>query len=50
MTGSSGGDLGNFSMLELFRIEVEGQAKIFSDSIHAVEETSSPADLLESPR
>lgn len=47
MTGTSGGDLGNFSMLELFRIEVEGQAKVFFDSIHSVKGNSEPASLLE---
>lgn len=48
MTEKSGGDLGSFSMLELFRVEVENQAKIFSDSILGIEDTSEPAELLES--
>lgn len=48
MSENRGGDLGSFSMLELFRVEVENQAKIFSDSILAIEDASETAELLES--
>ncbi len=40
-------DLGNFSMLELFRLEVEGQTAILNDGLLALEQDATAADRLE---
>ena len=34
---SQGGDLSNFSMLDLFRLEAEGQARVLTDGLLAIE-------------
>ncbi|MFL6710425.1 MAG: hybrid sensor histidine kinase/response regulator [Massilia sp.] len=34
---SQGGDLSNFSMLDLFRLETEGQARVLTDGLLAIE-------------
>ncbi len=41
-------DLGNFSMLELFRLEVENQAGTLSDGLLSLEQQDDPAQQLES--
>ncbi len=40
-------DLGNFSMLELFRLEVDNQAAILNDGLLSLEQQSDPARHLE---
>ncbi|MCO6414465.1 MAG: hybrid sensor histidine kinase/response regulator [Thiogranum sp.] len=40
-------DLGNFSMLELFRLEVDSQAAILSDGLLALEQEAQPVQQLE---
>lgn len=40
-------DLGNFSMLELFRLEVDNQATILSDGLLSLEQQADPAKQLE---
>ncbi len=40
-------DLGNFSMLELFRLEVDNQAAILNDGLLSLEQQSDPARQLE---
>ncbi len=44
----SGDDLSDFSMEELFRAEAEGQCRVLSESLLAVEKAADPAALLES--
>ncbi len=40
-------DLGNFSMIELFRLEVDNQAAILNDGLLSLEQQSDPASQLE---
>lgn len=40
-------DLGNFSMLELFRLEVDNQSAILSDGLLSLEQQTDPAEQLE---
>ncbi len=40
-------DLGNFSMLELFRLEVDSQSAILSDGLLSLEQQADPAKQLE---
>ncbi len=40
-------DLGNFSMLELFRLEVDNQASILNDGLLSLEQQTDPAKQLE---
>jgi len=40
-------DLGNFSMLELFRLEVDNQAAILNDGLLSLEQQTDPAKQLE---
>ncbi len=40
-------DLGNFSMLELFRLEVDNQAAILNDGLLSLEQLTDPAKQLE---
>jgi len=41
-------DLSGFSMLELFRVEAEGQLSLLTDGLLALEQNSSATDILES--
>ena len=48
MTHGNGGDLGDMSMMDLFRMEAENQCNQLSEDLLALEQDPTASDLLES--
>src|SRR5690349_14230393 len=46
--GGSGGDLGDFSMIDLFRMEADGQARTLTEGLLAIEAGHGSAATVES--